>query len=226
MTFPHQMADAIQQVTVWAIPLILAITLHEAAHGFAAWRLGDDTALRMGRVSANPLHHIDPFGTILLPALLLLSGTHFLFGWAKPMPVNFGRLRPIRAGMVLVSLAGPATNILLAVLSALLLYAIPYIPSMGQEWAIRNLNNSVAINLVLAVFNMLPLPPLDGGRALVAVLPRSLALPLANMERYTIAILMVGLFVLPMIGFDLFAWIIGIPVDFLARVLFSAVGLL
>ena len=110
---PGHVADAVQQFSVWLLPLVLSITLHEAAHGFAALRLGDDTALRMGRISANPLRHIDPFGTVILPGLLLLSGSPMLFGWAKPVPVNFNRLHPARLGMAIVGAAGPATNLAL-----------------------------------------------------------------------------------------------------------------
>lgn len=225
MNVPPQLAEAVQAFAVWVIPLLLAITLHEAAHGFAALRFGDDTALRQGRVSANPLHHVDPFGTILLPAMLLLSGGHFLFGWAKPVPVSFGRLKPLRLGTVMVSLAGPGTNLLLAVLSALLAHLTPYVPAFGQAWVEANLANSVMINLVLAVFNMIPLPPLDGGRVLVAILPRPWGYKLSQVERYTFFILLGAIFILPMLHIDLFDIIVGIPVSYLAWLIDLVIGL-
>ncbi len=206
--------------SVWVLPLLFAITFHEAAHGFVAWRLGDDTAYRRGRVTFNPLRHIDPFGTVLLPALLLYMGG-FLFGWAKPVPVNFGRLRRPRRDMVLVAAAGPGTNIALAIASALLFHLVDYLPPEVASWAAKNLCNSVFINLVLAVFNMLPLPPLDGGRVAVGLLPRELALPLARLERWGLFIIIGALFILPFIGgrlgmdLNIFKWLIGAPVDYL-----------
>ncbi len=207
--------------SVWVLPVLLAITLHEAAHGFAAWRLGDDTAKQLGRVSFNPLRHVDPFGTILLPAMLLVLRAPFLFGWAKPVPVAFHRLRRPRRDMVLVAAAGPAANLFLATVSALLFYLLPLLPFTVAEWLSQNLFNSILINLVLAVFNMLPLPPLDGGRVAVGLLPDVLARPLARLERFGFLIIIGVIFLLPMLGrelgldLDVFYWIVGVPVEWL-----------
>jgi len=193
-------SDSIVTLTTWIVPLLLAITLHEAAHGYAALMFGDSTAKRAGRLTLNPVNHIDPFGTVLLPGLLMLSGAPFLFGYAKPVPVNFGALKKPKRDMIWVAAAGPGTNILLAVISALLMHALVVAPSSAQEWIFLNLQNSIAINLVLAVFNMIPLPPLDGGRVAVGILPDGPARKLASLERYGILILLGVLFVLPLVS--------------------------
>ena len=176
-------------VSVWVLPLIFAITFHEAAHGFAAHRLGDDTAWKLGRVSFNPIKHIDPFGTILLPAMLLLAHSPFLFGYAKPVPVNFRNLNHPRLDMVWVALAGPVTNILLALTAAAAFHALPFVPADYAKWVADNLKNSLVINAVLAVFNMMPIPPLDGGRVAVGLLPRPLGYALSRLEPYGMLIL-------------------------------------
>jgi Zn-dependent protease len=186
--------------STWVIPVLLAITLHEAAHGFVAHHFGDDTAWQLGRVSLNPLRHIDPFGTLVLPALLLLSHAPFLFGYAKAVPVKFAQLRNPRRDMIWVAAAGPGMNLALAIAAALLLHAVPLLPAGIDHWFLRNLVNAININVLLAVFNLIPIPPLDGGRVAVGLLPNVLALPLARLERYGIWIVIGALFLLPTIA--------------------------
>ena len=219
--------DSFYQMTVWLAPVVLAITLHEAAHGYAALRFGDDTALRAGRVSLNPLRHVDLYGTIIIPAVLLFSGAPFLFGYAKPVPVNFWRLANPKRDMIWVAAAGPAMNILLALSSGFLFHVLDFLPPATGSWLGENLVNSIQINAVLAVFNMLPIPPLDGGRVAVGLLPRPLAQPLAGLERWGLAIIIGVLFILPMISrnLDVVPWLIGRPVDAVINFIATVTGL-
>ena len=220
----------IYQASTWVLPVVFAVTFHEAAHGFVAYRFGDDTAWRAGRVTFNPLRHIDSFGTIILPAMLILLRSPFLFGYAKPVPVNFRRLDRPRRDMVWVALAGPVTNILLATISALLVYGLVLLPSGAADWLEANLANSILINVVLCVFNMLPLPPLDGGRVAVGLLPDALAIPLARLERYGMLILLLFLFLLPYVGertglnLNVLGWIVGVPTEALYNFILMITG--
>ena len=216
--------------STWVLPVLIAITLHEAAHGFVAHRLGDDTAYRLGRVTFNPFKHIDFFGTILMPAVLLLVRSPVLFGYAKPVPVNFYALRHPRRDMVLVALAGPGINMVLAIAAALLFHLVAYLPSEAAQWVAQNLRNALLINVILAVFNMLPLPPLDGGRVAVGLLPNFLALPLARLEPYGMIILIAALLVLPVLGaqmgvdLNILPHLINGPVEAIIRAIVRLTG--
>jgi Zn-dependent protease len=206
-------------LSVWVLPLIIAITFHEAAHGFVAHRLGDDTAYNLGRVSFNPIRHIDPFGTLIMPAILLLSHSPFLFGYAKPVPVNFRALHNPRIGMVLVALAGPATNIALALVAAAAFHGLGLLPENVAQWVADNLKNALVINVILAIFNMMPIPPLDGGRVAVGLLPRPLALQLARLEPFGMLILISLLILLPLVGSQL-----GLNLDVISAILRTVTG--
>jgi Zn-dependent protease len=206
-------------VSVWVLPLVIAITFHEAAHGFVAHHFGDNTAWERGRVSFNPLKHIDPFGTLLLPAVLLISHSPFLFGYAKPVPVNFRALRNPRLDMVWVALAGPATNIVLALCAAAAFHLIDVLPANAAQWVADNLKNALVINVVLAIFNMLPIPPLDGGRVAVGLLPNVLAVPLSRLEPFGMLILIGVLIILPMAGSQL-----GLNLDVISAILRASTG--
>ncbi len=183
----------VQKIAVYALPILFAITVHEAAHGYAAKYFGDLTAERMGRITLNPLKHIDPFGTILLPALTVMLGG-ILFGWAKPVPVNFANLRNPKKDMFWVAAAGPASNFLMAIFWALLLNYANYAPNTAVNFLAEMSLAGISINLVLMVLNLLPMPPLDGGRIAVSLLPTPMAIQLARLEQYGFIILIVLMF--------------------------------
>lgn len=223
--------STVASIVAMAIPAILAITLHEAAHGYVALLFGDPTAKERGRLSLNPIRHVDPFGTIILPGLLMLAKVPFLMGWAKPVPVDFNRLKNPRRDMVWVAAAGPGLNIALALISAVLFHGLASLPEDWQLFGQALLTNSLLFNVMLAVFNMIPLPPLDGGRVAVGLLPLGAARALARLEKYGILALIVLLVALPSLGsligrdLNLFAWIILPIVERVVALIAALVGL-
>ncbi len=198
-----------QTLLIWVIPVLLAITLHEAAHGWMASKFGDHTARMMGRVTLNPVKHIDPVGTIVVPLALLLMSTGFIFGWAKPVPINFNALRSPKSGMIWVALAGPGANLIMAIgwiFIAILSINIPVMLKMAGA--------GIFINILLAVFNLLPIPPLDGSRVISALLPNPLAYKYNQLERYGFVIL-IGLMFIG--GFSYIVWpIVGLALSSLS----------
>lgn len=183
----------VQRAVVYALPVIFAITVHEVAHGYAAKQFGDMTAYQQGRISLNPVRHIDPVGTLLIPAMTLFLGG-ILFGWAKPVPVNFGRLRHPKRDMLWVAAAGPGANLVMAVLWALAIKWSPMLPEFAAMPLAFMGAAGIYINVVLMVLNLLPLPPLDGGRIAISLLPHKLAWQFAKIEPYGFIILLVLMF--------------------------------
>lgn len=217
------------QIAIFAVPVLIAITLHEAAHGFVALHYGDDTAKRAGRVTLNPIKHIDLFGTILLPLLLYITAG-FVFGYAKPVPVNFGRLRNAKTSMIWVAAAGPGMNVLIALASGLMIYGLA-VAGVEAQWVGRLFLVSILMNFALAIFNMLPFPPLDGSKVLAGLLPDALAIPYLRLGRFGFIILIALIVLLPMIGretghtFDLFGTIVWQPAAYLTQTFLRALNL-
>ena len=200
-----------QTLLIWVIPVLLAITLHEAAHGWMASKFGDHTARMMGRVTLNPVKHIDPVGTIIVPLALLIMSTGFIFGWAKPVPINFNALRSPKSGMIWVALAGPGANLIMAIgwLFVAILSFNNNIPIM-----LKMAGAGIFINILLAVFNLLPIPPLDGSRVISALLPNPLAYKYNQLERFGFVIL-IGLMFIG--GFSYIVWpIVGLALNSLS----------
>jgi Zn-dependent protease len=224
--------SVLYKISIWVLPILLGVTLHEAAHGWVAWKLGDTTAFNQGRVTFNPIKHIDVFGTLVLPAILLLaSGGKMSFGYAKPVPVNFWALAKPRRDMVLVALAGPGSNLILAVLAAAFLRLVDSAPYFMQSWLTESLMMLLLFNLILCIFNMIPIPPLDGGRVAVGILPPAIAMQLERLERAGFGIILVGLFLLPWLGdqvgldLNIFMWVVAIPAAELAKFLIDVTGI-
>ena len=210
---------SIQNIALGAIPVLFAITLHEAAHGYVARHFGDMTAYAQGRISLNPMRHIDPIGTILLPLLMLFMGTGILFGWAKPVPVNFSALRHPKKDMLWVALAGPAANLFMALFwGAMYKVGFMFPGSYFAEPLLGMADFGVTINAVLMVLNLLPLPPLDGGRIAISLLPHRQSYQLAKVEPYGIVILIL-LAVVPVGGQPVLSWVLSPLVGAVIRVI-------
>ncbi|MEE9580899.1 MAG: site-2 protease family protein [Nitrosomonadaceae bacterium] len=216
------MDSIIQGIAIYALPVIFAITLHEAAHGYVAKHYGDLTAYAQGRVTLNPLRHIDPLGTIIVPLLLMAVGSHYIFGWAKPVPVNFANLRRPKRDMLWVAAAGPGANLLMAFLWALVIKLSLAMPESDlAEPMILMGKAGILINAILLVLNLLPLPPLDGGRIAVSLLPRRIAYRFSQIEPYGFIILLILLFTgvlgavigpFIIITIRMVAWFVGLQV--------------
>jgi Zn-dependent protease len=219
--------NMVWNVATWLIPLIIAIVFHEVSHGWVALWFGDPTAKERKRLSFNPIRHVDPVGTIVLPMVLAVSGAP-IFGWAKPVPVIAQRLRNPRVHMMLVALAGPGMNLLLALVAAALIAVLVSVGVQGIGWAFvgQNLLNFLAINIFLALFNLFPVPPFDGGHVVQGLLPRPAAIQYAKLHRISLLVLVVLLLVLPAIDprLDVVRQVVGPPSDWLIRALLPGAG--
>ena len=210
--------DLLYNLSIWILPVATAITFHEAAHGYVAFKLGDNTAKTLGRVTFNPVRHIDIWGTLIIPAILFFLKSPFLFGWAKPVPIVFSQLRKPKRDMILVAVSGPAINLLIALTCGFIIHIVFILPNGIQNWVIQNLQNAIFINIMLSFFNMLPIPPLDGGRIAIGLLPEPFSSLLSGLERFGILILLSILIILPwlisIMGFDfkLVRWLLLEPV--------------
>ena len=221
--------NIVYQIAVWLVPLVIAIVFHEVAHGRVARRLGDPTAQERGRLSFNPIKHVDPFGTVILPLILAVSHAGAIFGWAKPVPVNYARLRNPRRDMILVALAGPGMNLLLAFAGALILTATLALSGGVENGVARfialNALNFVYINIYLGIFNLLPVPPFDGGHVVEGLLPPALGVQFRKIGRSMLLVLVVLLLVLPLIGLNVVGRIVWPLVDQIAAMLLGIFGI-